>query len=407
MAGGVKRAASKGAVSKKVAKKCKSIELAVRGAESLPQPVRKIIGGRLGFVFGTYKEDRHAFQNTVSALVGQTLKTTETNLQATINAANQAKAAQEAEGATLSATNDQAGAASEAAAQAASGAKDALNSSSAALRDAKSALQAAENAVKTNDSDTSSTAAKKEKLEALVKEFFALVKEGSLDKGLSKSAAWAGKQLGKEFGSVLESEFLSAVVRTFSKASAAWGTFDHIIDKELEQEIQKIVAGLGSQLARLESEKATCVAGVESAQAAVGAATEAEKAAEEASKGANTFAKAAKATAGTATSMMKTQQKAIDKASHSAKVAEDALKAFGNGAIAAYQEVEAHTAPPPPPEPVVEETPAAAVQEAMAPAPAPAQRAASPRMLPSPAVLLQTARNLLPSPRILQSPQTS
>lgn len=402
----MKRAASK-APAKKMIKKCKTIEQAVHGAESLPEGVRKIIGGRLAFVFGTYKEERHAFQNSVAALVGQALKTEEDSRAGAINEANQKKAAQEAEGATLKAAADQADAASEAAAGAAGDAKAALNNGSAALRDAKAALHNAETAVKTNETDASSTAAKKEKLEALIKEFFTPVKEGTLAKGLSKSAAWVGKNLGKEFASTLEKEFLTCVTRTFSKPSTAWGTFDHIIEKELDQELTKILAGLGSDITRLASEMGTRTAEVETAKAAVGAAEEAEKAAEEASKHANAAAKEAKAAAKAATASLKQQQGHIAKAGNVLEHAEHALKTFKDGAVAAFTEVEAHTAPPPPPAPVAEAAPqAAAVEAAMAPAPA---QAASPRIGMSPAVqsILTSARNLLPSPRILSSPRTS
>jgi len=399
----MKRAASKAAGGKKLAKKCKVIEHAVREADSLPKPVRRIIAGRLVHVFTTYKEERHAFQNTVSALVGQTLKATETNLQAAIDEANQKKAAEEAQGAALSATNDQATGASQAAAQAAADAKAALNSSSAGLRDAKSASHNAETAVKTNEADTSSTAAKKEKLEALIKEFFTPVKEGTLDKGLSKSASWVGKHLGKEFGSILEKEYLTCVVRTYSQASASWGTFDHIVAKELEQELQKITAGLVSDLQRLESEKATCAAEVENCKAAVSAAAEAEKAAEDASKNANAAAKEAKATATKAASTYSHQNDQIKKADQTLGRVAKALNTFKEGAVAAYAEVAEHTAPPPPPEPVAEAEAVAQPSVAAAMAPAPAVVPVR-TFLPSPAVLFQGARNLLTSPRVLQSP---
>jgi len=395
----MKRAASKAAGGAKMKKRCNVISHSLREAESLPVSVRKLIQGGLVHVFGTYKEERHPFQNAVSELVKKTFKTSEDNLGAAIAEANQKKAAQEAEGATVSATNDAANGASENAANVAANAKEALRNSNAALKDAKQASHDLEAAVKQGDTDSSTTGAKKEKLEALVKEFFTPVKEGTLSKGLSKSSTWVGSHLGKEFG--LEKEFLTCVVRTFSKGSADWGTFDHIIEKELSQELQKITAGLGGDLDRLANAKVARAAEVETAKAAVGAAEEALKASDEANTNATAAAKDAKAAAKSTAAALTAQQNQIKKAAHVLETAEGALKTFKEGALAAYTEAEAHTAPAPAPveEPAAEAAPAPTAEAAMAPAPAPEQRR-MPSILASPSVLLQQARNLLSSPRI-------
>merc|ERR1719162_1078185 len=88
-----------------VAKKCKTIAATVRSADDVPVPVRSMICDTLVRTFGTYKEERHAYQNTAAALVGDILQKAQGKFQAAINEANDKKAAVEAEAATFSATN--------------------------------------------------------------------------------------------------------------------------------------------------------------------------------------------------------------------------------------------------------------------------------------------------------------
>jgi len=416
---GMKRPASKGAggARKKrasggaaIAKKCAKIALTLRHAESLPQPVRKLISDRLVHVFGTYKDDRHPFQVAISELVGATLEATKGNLETAIN---EAKATLENDcnmQPSLVAQN-QADEQAASAAAALAAAKTGLADSHTAQKDAKTALHDLEQATKQAEADASATAAKKEKLEALVKEFFNPVKEGTLDKGLSKSAAWVGKHLGKEFGTSLEHEVIVCIVRTFSKALPDWGTFDHIIAKELDGSIKTILEGLAGELVAMENAKATRAADVQSATDAVAAAAEAVTAAEEVNKNAAQAAKDAHAAAKTAAAAVKTAGAANQKAKDVLAEAEHALSTFQAGPLAAFTEVEAHEAPPPAPEPepaAEEAAPAAEIEAAMAPAPAPAARAA-PSILPSPGVLswVAQASGLSRSPQIAASPRAA
>merc|ERR1719199_2334165 len=90
--------------------------------------------------FNTYKEERHPFQNTASALVGSILKTSQGKLQMAIKEAQAKKTALDKEAASLSATNDAAVAASEAAANALATNKTAVADSKMAHKEAKSGL---------------------------------------------------------------------------------------------------------------------------------------------------------------------------------------------------------------------------------------------------------------------------
>jgi len=410
---GMKRPASKsaGGAHKKrtsaVAKKCSSIAPTIRGAESLPMPVRKIISDRLVHVFGTYKEERHPFQNTVSELVGNTLKATQQNLQHSIQEAQEKKAATEAQGATLGSASEAAGAASDAAAQANSDTKEALAQANSVLKAASSALHDLETAVKTAEHDASAIAAKKALVESTRQDFLVAVREGTLDKGLARLSTHNAGLLSKNVGSSLEREFMVCVARTFSQPASAWRTFDHIVDKELDASLNKILAGLAADIEAMAAAKEGRAVAVEAATAAVTAATGSVHTAEEAHSTASVAAKEAKVAAKTAAATAKQHHHHIDKACDSLNHAERALVVFTQGPLAAYDEVREHTAPPPAPEPEQpEET--VAVEAAMAPAPAPAARVA-PSILPSPGVLswVAQASGLARSPQVAQSPRTA
>jgi hypothetical protein len=392
-------ATKKGRRANPVLKKCKTIAPVIKTQDSIPAPVRSILSGNLLNIFGTYKEDRHSFQKTCSDLVHATLKAQQNDLQKLINEAELGKTAAETEGHSAISASESAQAASDAAVNAADAAKEAAAAEHKALSDAKKALHDLENEGKAADKDQSSTDAKKQKLEATRAEFFAKVRDGELAKGLSSSASHASKILQNSHS--MQSEFVTCVKRTYAKASADWGTFDKIVDKELDTRTAALVADMATQLAACEASKEKRAKSVEDAKAEVATREETVKAAEAALAEASANAKEAKASAKAAAGGAKEQQKKIDKASHVFNSAQGALTAFNDGPLAAFSEVEAHTAPPPPPEPVQEDAAPAPIDQAMTAAPAKEVRT-SPSILASPGLMLSRAAQAvgLGSPRI-------
>jgi len=376
-----------------VAKKCKTIAATVREAEEVPKPVRTMVCDTLVRTFNSYKEERHPFQNTASALVGSILKTAQGKLQQGIQQAQQKKAAVDAEAAKVSATNDAAVGASEAAANAFAASKTAVADSKTALKDAKTHLHNLESETKTAEADAAAAATTKEKLEALANDFIPQVKAGT------QHGTRAGNHVTKDVASSVDPDFLTCVTRTFSKQVSTWGTFDNIVDQRLSGMITKAITSLTTDLASMASKKDTRGSNVEAAKAAITAAEEKVKAMEEASIAAGAAAKEAEGVAKGTASTLKTHQGHVQKALGECKDAESKMAAFTNGALAAYTEVEARTAPPP--EPVAApQAPAAPAAAVMAPAPAPAERRA-PAF--SPQVLYQQARSMLSSPRTATS----
>lgn len=397
---GTKRAASKVAGAKSgggLGKKCKTIARAVRDAQEVPQPVRWMLCQTLVRTFNTYKEDRHPLQATCSDLVGDILKGTQGKLEAAISEAQEKKASLDTATAAQMAGHNAAVAHQAANAQAHLDAKQGVADSKVALTQAKSSLNDLEVAAKTAEADAAAATAKKEKLEALSREFIAPIRDGT------KLGAGAGKHVGKELASNavgLEAEFLECVSQTFSKKAAAWGTFDNIIDKKVEAALQNSVTGLSADIAAMASAKEARAAEIEGAKAAVTAAGEKVTAMEEACATASAAAKeadnAAKASAATVRQDQQVIQKAADVVAH----AEATLATFMKGAVAAYTEVEARAAPPPAPEPEKTDEAAPLVEAVMQPEPT---AAAAPSVLPSPGMLSRAAQavGLAPSPRTL------
>jgi len=393
---GMKRTLSKAGAN--VTKKCKTIAATIRSADDVPAPVRSMLCDSLIRTFGTYKEERHQFQNTASALVGTILKNTQGALEASIKEAKNKKAGVDAEAAKFQATNDAAAAAAEVAAKGLADSKTAVADGKTACKDAKARLHDLEGEVKTGDAEAAAAATKKEKLEAL-QGYIAQVKEGTTH------GAAAGRHVGKGLESSLEAEFVTCVTRTFSKVSSSWGTFDNIVDERLAAQLKKVLADLADEIGKMAAAKESRAASVDAAKAAIVASEESVKGLEEACTAATAAAKEADAAAKGAAAALKTQQQQVHKAADICTHADKAMTDFTEGALAAYTEVEARKAPPPPePKPVEEAAaPQAPVAAAAVMAPAPAAPA-RPSILSSPAVLLQSARNLLPSPRASVAP---
>jgi hypothetical protein len=385
---GVKRTLAN--ANSSVAKKCKTIAAIVRNAEDVPKPVRSMLCDTIVRTFGTYKEERHAFQNTASALIGNILKASQGKLQTVIKEAQEKKGVLDNEAATLSAANDAATAASAAAAQALADTKTAVVTGKTALKDAKTALHDLETEGKSAEAESVALAAKKGKLEELGSTFIPAVKEGT------QHGAAAGRHVGKDLGNTVDPEFLACVTRTFSKPSSSWGTFDNIVHQRLEESLKKIISGLTSDISAMATAKETRTSSIEATKAGITAAEENAKTMEEACSNAATAAKDAEAAAEAATTAFKQQQQQVQKAADVCTNAEDALTSFTNGPLAAYTDVEARVAPPPP---------AAPVAEAMAPAP---EVRPTPTVAASPGVMGMVSagvRNLLPSPRLASTPQ--
>lgn len=229
---------------------------------------------------------------------------------------------------------------------------------------------------------------------------FGAIREGTLSKGLSKIATQVGKSLANDHN--IQQEFVTCVVRTFSKTAADWGTFDRIIDQELDQRLKAIVVNLGKDLDNFASAKEARVVNIENAKAAIATAEDKVKAAEEAHNTATAAATDAKGAAKTAAAMLKEQQKKIEKAGHILESEQHNLSTFKEGAMAAYTEVEAYAPPPPAPEEPAEETQAAQapIDQAMEAAPAPAKRGSA-TILSSPGILLNRAAQAVGlSPRV-------
>jgi len=362
-----------------VTKKCRMLVSTIRDAD-VPKAVRTMLCDTLVRTFGTYKENRHPLQNTVSKMVGEILEGARGKLQGAINEAQQKHATLERDGSALISAKDGARLAFEAAAKHLADSKMALADGKAAHKDAKTVLHDLESAAKDAKAALRALTDKKQSLETL-----------------------QGKHVAKMMGD-LEPEFVTCVARTFSKPREWFGTFDNIVDKRLEEARSKVIAAVTADVTANESANEARAANIEAAKGAIVAADESAKAMEAAAEGAATAAKEADAAAKVAAGAAKSLEQQIHKAADACTHADEALAAFTNEQLAAYAEVEARAAPPPEPEAEKAE----GIEAAMEPAPAPAARS-TPSILPSPGVLswVAQASGLSRSPQIAQTPRVA
>lgn len=337
--------------------KCTQVARAINNLKTLAPAVRSVVTSKIGDAFGTYKDERHPYQVQIITMVNECLSTAQSNLQTAINEAEAKKASFEAEISSVVSANDAAVAAAQAASQTAEEKKTALADSKTALKNAKASLQQAEVTAKTGAAESAAVTTKKEQLEAFTSNILGPAKDGTIDPSLSKKGVTDFKQIGKLFS--FEAQMVASVCSALGNKSENWGTFDRIVMKDAEDQLQSVLTDLNGKIAAAEPTAQQNVAAIETAKGAVAAAEAAEKAAEEADAAAKAAVKEANEAAKKAASDIKKFQPQINKSMKAVETAKADLEAFTAGPLAAFAELEAYSPPPPPP--VEPEAPADAV----------------------------------------------
>lgn len=138
----------------------------------------------------------------------------------------------------------------------AEGVKAALQKASAEAAEARDALTAAEDAQKAHEASQLEVVEKRARLEAFVGGELAMLKEGTAA-GTAKHIK-ALTKLGQDFG--LDAELMSAAASTFAKPAAERGTFDGLVQTELDALIAACAADLAAVAADAEPQRAKCAA---------------------------------------------------------------------------------------------------------------------------------------------------
>jgi len=324
----------------------KIIAKAVNDAD-LPESAREMLVGMMSSSLGIFKEDRHAYQTQVVEMTGATLRSVEAGLQANIKAAEEKVAGLDVEKTSRDATLSSAESTVTAKTEALTQQKQALSDAHEAHKIQKKALADAKEAETTGNAELGVAAGKKTKLEAGHKEMFTPLKEGTVPKNELKKATAALVALGKEFG--FDQSMLGSITAAISKDPADRGSFDNMVLSSLEADFTKVLAALTDSLSNGEAGKAQRAAAVESAQKVCDAVADQYTSCTESLQTANTELKEAEAATKAAKKSVKEFQPEADGAAQDCESAKAALQDFQEGALTAFKELEARTAPQPEP----------------------------------------------------------
>jgi len=318
-------------------RKCSAVAKAVRAASGFPAAVLEMLGSSIEDSLGVAKDERHPFQEQVASMFGEVLTASESELAGQVSALEAKLAEADSEKATRAAAEQAAveelGSKAEALAQA----QEAANKASGALATTQEALADAKAAVAAGETDLEAALAQRAKLQAAAEQWFAPLKEGSVEAAKTEECVAAVLAVGREFS--FDPTLLSTLPAASLKAPDARGSFDSLIFQQVEEVFRGRIAALGEMIESAEPAKRERVEKTEAASSeaeAAKAAKEACMAALEAAKAEHKEALAAKRAAAQATQQLGPELRRAGAALQHARAGLDALR---SGPLAAYWEL--------------------------------------------------------------------
>lgn len=345
---------------------CSAVSKALDSATGLSESVVKMLVGVVPTSLALLKEERHGYQESAVAMIGEALAAKDAALDKAKAEAAAKLAEVTAEKGTLAAVVTEAEGAAKALTEAEEAAKKKVEEDTTALKGATEASKAAVAAEASGDAAAATGEATKTSLETVQKDHLDPLIEGTAAE--MKASVKVVVKAAKDNLS-LDSGLLDSLAPTLSKPKDGRGTFDGLVVKQLQEAFAAVVASLAASLAETVGGKEARTAAVASTAAAVEAAKATLEASEKALAEAKEATKAGEAKVKEAKATAKTSDPAMKKAAKESEAAEAASTAFKEGALKAYAELKDRVPPPPPP---VEEEP---VAEPAEPEPAPAEAA--------------------------------
>lgn len=336
------------------AAKCRKIADAISGS-SLPEGVRGMLGGMLGQALGTYKEERHAYQNSVVDMVAEALSVVEKdmvqevgNTQAKVDGAEGDKTARQ-----------QAKVAAEAALEAAKevvpGKKTAVTEAREAEQKARAQLGEAEATEKSGNKEAKATEAQRTQLNDTVYYAYEPLKQctaGPKSKTLLNQLV----SLVKKFK--FDDHMVASIPQALKTEPAKRSEFDKVVLKSFEDSLAAKVADLTKTIDDAQPAMAERAAAVEAAKAAVTGAEGITTASEQALADAQAAVKSAEGELKAAIKAVTNYWPDVEKAANHLDKSKAQLASFREEALVYFAELKDLAPPPPEPEPVVEAAPA-------------------------------------------------
>jgi len=353
----------KSAAEKELQAKVNTVSEAIMLHEGLPESALKTLCVGLGPSLTTMKAERHAIQTKVVEMIAEALAGVEMQFTKKIETYQEQVDGADASKATLDKEEQDAAEEFEKLKAATAAADEAAAADAKLVKEAEAALAESKAAQAAGDAQITATEAGKAKLDSLVSDLIAKSKESAIIGRDGKKLIKMMYSVGKEFS--FDLSMLESAEGVVTKSPEERGTFDKIVEKQLEDTVAAKTTELVAELEKLMPAKLERAHVVEGKEVECNAAKE--KAA--ASKAALEAAKAAEADGAKALDEKKKKVKnflpEMKKITTALETAKADLEAFKTGALATFNDLKELAPPPPEPEPVpVPEEPKADVPPA-------------------------------------------
>jgi len=351
-----------------IAKKCKSIYEAVMEADELPRSVREMVGTMLMVSLNELTEDRHAYQAQVVEMVATTLKGVEAGMQQAIHDAATLVSNGDVEKASREANSASALSNLETKNEEVKVKKAALDDAKAATKEAKQNYSTAQLNQAEGDKELDTAAAKKERLEATLRDDFLPLKDGSVaEKPTAKKMIASLKAVGMEHH--MDASMMLAIGVTLGKEVSARGTFDNTALQHFEEDLLRRVAEIASTIESGASAKSARAAAVQVALETLEAAQARQSESSSSLQQSKDEQKACESAWKAADEAVQALAPELENAADTRDSAQYKLESFQAGALADFSELKERVAPPPAP-PTPEEPVAPEKQSPSAQSPA-------------------------------------
>jgi len=355
-----------------VIKKCESIYAAVMEADELPRTVREMVGTMLMVSLNELNEDRHGYQTQVVEMVAATLNGVEASMQQAIHDAATLVSNGDAEKASRDASLAVAQSNLEAKNEEVKVLKTALDDAKVATKEAKKNHSTAQHTQAEGDVELDCAAAKKEQLEAALRDNFLPLKEGSVvEKSSAKKMFAALNAVGKEHH--VDPSMMLAIGVTLGKEVSARGTFDNTALQHFEEDLTRRAAEIASTIESGESARAGRAAAVQATLEALEAAQLRQSASSVSLQQSQDEQKVCESAVKGADKAVHALAPELETAADARDAAQYKLESFREGALANFSELKERRAPPPAPptpeEPVLPEKQSPAARSPVARSP--------------------------------------
>lgn len=317
----------------------------------------------LPLCLGETKEERHEFQVRTVAMTTEVLASVQADLESKISVAEEKIASGDAEKTKREAAVEETKEAVEEKAAVTETTKQEAELAAEELSAAEKAHKTAEQEQKAGATKLVQAEAKKEKLETVMTSVFVPCKDGTVEAGSKSKAIQEITKLGRAEG--FDTALLTSLPSALGKEPAGRGTFDHVVVKQVEDELQKRLAELTETLAAGGPEREARAQKVSIAAAQKEAAKVKDAATKEAAKAAVEAQKAAVAAEKAAAKALKALGPEMKATAAELKSNKEGLEDFKTGVLQSFTELVERSSVVPE---VAPEEPAAEAPAAEAPA---------------------------------------